>query len=268
MILLYDTLVDDDEDVRDHGAVIVSSILSAHLSKRTNTSTSLSLSPPSARHKFLDHLSSNYSRSAALLLEAVWRITGMAATVDPASRIELTRAMQNGALVEVNASSLQLPAVSILLESAIQQQDVVFEEEKQNLYLDPVMEAESWAKVAIHMEPTAWPPGLADTLKNWIDDGLRSLVKALDEIGDGPLGLTSKADAFALFMQVLIMVKVLLLAFKAPSTKVSILRDTTDMSSIIKQLNSLSEHGKAKDLHPLIIDRAQGILAEVNDIAQ
>ena len=207
-----------------------------------------------------------YSQSATLLLEAVWRLTGTAASIDVVSRTELISMMESGGLIDASPKYLQLTRVSVLFEGATQQQNVVFEEEKQNLYLDPVIEAETWAQVVIDMEPKAWPSGLAATVKDWIEDGLLYLFHALGENEDGPLGLTSKADVFALFSQVISMARALLLAFSKRSAESLVRKGVCNMYGITIKLETLIERGQEKDLHPLIIDKVQRILWEVDDV--
>lgn len=262
MTILYDTLVDDDDDVRSHGASVVSAILSAEGTDHLQTPTRLSLSPPSARLRFLQYLLSTHNQSMRLVLEAVWRLLGLTPTTDVVRRVELMRMIEDGVLVMIDATNLQLKPVSALLENATREQDVVFEEEKQNLYIDPVTEAESWAQVLVKIEPEIWPPGLAETLSHWTAQGLRILCDELDKKGDGPLGLTSKADVFALFMQVLAMTDALLIIFRSNSLGIPVHDDS--MSTILLQLETLSKIGQEKALHPLIIHKAQTIIRKAN----
>ena len=266
MTILYDTLVDDDEDVRSHGASVVSVILSAEGVDHRETSARLSLSPPSARLRFLQYLSSTYSKSVGLVLEAIWKLPGLAPFPDVVRRVELTRMMENGVLIKIDATNLQLKPVSALLENATRDQDVVFEEEKQNLYLDPVTEAESWAQVLVKIEPEVWPPGLAETLSHWAVQGLRILCDELDKKEDGPIGLTSKADVFALFMQVLAMTDALLIVFRSDSLGNPVYDDS--MSTILLQLEILCKVGQEKALHLSIIHKARAIIGKAKGASE
>ena len=265
LTILYDTLVDDDEDVRDHGAKVVSSLLSSSASKSAYTCTRATLSPCSAKSRLSQYLSSTYSRSATLILEAVCRLIGTAEIIDAGPRTELLHIVKRGVPVEINAANLRLTPVSVLLERAMQEQNVVFEEEKPNLYLDPVTEAETWAKIILNIKTEAWLPGLPATLRVWTESGLLCLLHALDEYVEGPLGLTSRADVHALFMQVVLMTRVLILSFSDCLAGRQGIEEEFQICNMTTSLKHLWKRGQEKDMHPLILDRIQRVLQEIGD---
>ena len=263
LTIIYDSLVDDDEDIRDSGAKIVSSILSNGSPRLVETGARLSLSPCSASSALLQYLSSNYSKSTTLVLEAVWRLTSLAESIEVAFRTDVMHTTKDMASFDMKAISLRLTPVSVLFERATQQQNVVFEEEKQNLYLDPVMEAETWAQILVDIETEAWPSGLAMALRFWTESGLVCLFHAIDESVEGPLGLTSRADVFALFMQVVLVARVLVLVDSIGPAERQPFKEELDMSMITANLENLYERGQDRDLHPLILGRLRRILGEV-----
>ena len=266
LTILSDTLVDDDEDVRIHGAKAVSLILSSNAQSITDRGASLSFSPSSAKIKLLEHLSSTYSQSVTLILEAIWRLTGLSDSIDVVVRTDMTQMTKTAAMTEEDTFDLRLPPVSKLLEKATYLQNVVFEEEKQNLFIDPVTEAESWAQILINITLDVWPPNLTINLRDWTESGLDCLLNALEEGGDSSLGLTSKADVYALFMQVVLMTRVLLLVGPRSLKEHQDSHRDGDHLRMAKRLRNLFERGQKQDLHVLILDRVQRVLEEVGQV--
>lgn len=88
--------------------------------------------------------------------------------------------------------------------------NALFEEERQNLYIDDVREVGIWSKVLKSI--TGPEEGCLNSLGHWVLTGLRDLVKYLnDEVDfDGPLGRTSEPEVLILFVQVIELAGVLL----------------------------------------------------------
>ncbi len=273
LAILYDTLVDDDEDVRIHGARVVSLILPNGPSTTTDGPVTHSLSPSSARLRLLEHLSSNYSHSKTLVLEAIWRLTGLSESINAAERIDIIQKTKEAALTNTFGAELQPTPVVVLFERANHPQDVVFEEENPNLYLDPVTEAEAWAQVIIDVNEDARQPNMFAALRYWTWCGLSYLTSVVGAKMDSSLGLTSKGGVYALFMQVVLTARVVLLASVSSSDrKVDLPRgvpaDIMDNSWFIKSLRDFYECGQKIDLHPLILDRTRRILEEIGSVIE
>lgn len=227
---------------------------------------SLSFSPASARLMLVDHLSSKYPRSIRLVLEAIWRVIGLSESLDVVHRTDIKRKLNNAAAIEEEDLDLRLPPVSQLLEKASYTQNVVFEEEKQNLFLDPVTEAESWAQVLVNIPSEIWPYGLKGTLRTWTHSGLECLSSALDKCKDSSLGFTSKADIYALFMHSILMARILVVVPAGDSKKFHDPRTDGERESTIQKLEDFYKQGQRRDLHPLILDRVARVLEEVGRI--
>jgi hypothetical protein len=88
--------------------------------------------------------------------------------------------------------------------------NALFEEEKQNLYIDDVREVETWSELLKSTEPPE--EDYLNLLGDWILTGLRDLRDYLDDNVnfDGPLGLTSQADTLKLFVGVISLAGVML----------------------------------------------------------
>jgi hypothetical protein len=94
-------------------------------------------------------------------------------------------------------------SVKDLLENLQQDSEALFEEERQNLYVDDVREVEIWSRTLRSMESPE--EGHLNSLGDWILAALRDLRDYLNDKADfdGPLGLTSQPDTLILFVQVI-----------------------------------------------------------------
>lgn len=186
-LALYDTLNDDDEEVRDLGADIVSWILST-----TSThSLSKSIVAPAACHLLSVFLAQSYSGSANLSIHAIRRLTGQ------------TR--ENEFIQSSNsATAVSFTPVHELLASARTEDISLFVEEKQNLFIDEVREAETWSRVLKQLSKSAYNQKVATEFSDWIVKGLDVLTEVSKIEVDGPLGWTSKPEVFTLGMRIIL----------------------------------------------------------------
>ena len=214
-LALWDTLVDDDEDVRDLGAKIASQLLSRTASVAgTETNHHLSLSPPATRPRLVQLMLDHYSQSSSLWREAIWRLTGMSTF--------------QGMLQDTTAagSSDFICSWSVMLEVAKTPDTALFVEEKQNLYIDEVEEARFWADA---LSAISSAEALADmlrrTLATWTTRGLAFLSSTVEDEQDGPFGWTSKPEVFTLGMRLILAAKVLICHATKADTCKTILKD-------------------------------------------
>lgn len=195
-LALYDALIDDDEDVRDQASIIVSSLLSVSCrSGDSKATTSLSLSPVAASPRLLFFLVREYDESVCLWSEGIQRLTGASRSVKILPTIE--------------PPTLQFRPVDVLLQEAMRTDNALFVEEKQNLFVDDVKEAELWAGALadLHAQPDAISKSALDT---WILDGVSALTVTVRNNADGPLGWTSKPETLSIGVRVIMAAKLLL----------------------------------------------------------
>lgn len=220
------------------------------------STTSLSLSPPAAKKGWLEFLREGHCRSMLLCVESVRRLTGMELALDPAS----INIQENGPQITKGKSVLHLrPVVDLALEARTIS-TVVFVEERQNLYIDTVSEAEAWAELLFRLEADAWPSSLASELEVWTMEGLAHILETLQEGIDGALSSTSTPDIFALFTRVLLAAKVL------------IMRGGLYVSTKGKGkeyvytglLEKIVDLGRSRLFHDLLLDRIEVILGEID----
>lgn len=257
-LALYDTLVDDDEDVRDQGARVVSTILSVAESEASDKSTTtLSLSPPAAKEVLLRYLCESYRNSMPLCVESIRRLTGM----ESAPGSALANKQDGESQTKQGKSVLHLRPIAELFLEAQATSNVVFVEERQNLYIDTVSEAESWSELLSRLDPGAWPQSLAFDLEIWIVEGLAHILVFLRSSIDGALSPTSKPEVFAIFTRVFLAAKVLILRPPAASSK-----GRSNGSVCVGLLEGLLDLGRSRLFHDLLLLRIETILEEVGQL--
>jgi hypothetical protein len=235
-IVLYDTLNDDDDEIRDIGAAIVSWVLSDPSSSTPN----LSFVPLAASLRFAEWLSFQYSHSADLSITAV-------------RRLELH--FRWIPLNMIDKATEVLKPVEILLTDAAQEDRSLFIEEKQNLFIDEVREADIWSRVLLRMSSEALDMWLTKLYVAWVHEGLLALTeKANAEAIDGPLGWTAKPEVFCLGIYVILGAKVVLKWAKHDS-----LCDCEE--DIVTALRSLAEVGRRTSLHELWLSQIDILIA-------
>ncbi|KAH0544924.1 hypothetical protein FGG08_001004 [Glutinoglossum americanum] len=234
-IALYDILNDDDGEIRDIGAAVVSWVLSSS----SDTSPRISLLPLAASLQFSEWLSSQYSHSIDLFTTAVQRLT-------------LHSRWLSLGMTEGNAETLE--SVESLLAEATKEDRSLFIEEKQNLFIDEVREAEVWSRVLLRMAHEASHEQLAEAYIAWVREGLIALSrKARIEALDGPLGWTAKPEVFALGIHVILGAKVVLEWMRG---------DDLDGVEVTMALKSLAEVGRQTSLHELWLSRIDLVIAQ------
>ena len=249
--------MDDDEDVRDQGARVVSTILSVITSPAADKdTTAMSLSPPAANKRWLRFLSESYRGSVLLCAESVCRLTGMDLALDFTSATILDNESQIGE----GKSFVRLRPVVDLSPEARTTSTVVFVEERQNLYIDTVSEAEDWAELLCCLDHNAWHSNLASELEIWTMEGLAHILDILQNSIDGALSPTSKPEVFSLYTRVLLAAKVVILR--------SGLRVSSDGKGkenvFVGLLRKLLFLGRSRLFHDLLLHRIEEILREVD----
>ena len=259
-VCLYDILVDDDEDIRDHAALVVSWVLSPpEPSDSQPTTGSCSFSPPVAKLNLLEFICTSYSRSDELYLEALWRLTS-------SEELRECSGLAANHLNSDNPSNmrptLELEPVKSMLSRARTEDNALFVEEKQNLYVDPVAEMEHWANVLANISATAnaMYSSLAIRLQSWVSSGLAVLIETADSEFDGPLGWSSKPSVFTLGMQVILASQLFIRSGDGGF-------GTADGRGEIRMLlGRLLEVGRSSGLHGLWLRRIERVIGEVSSM--
>ena len=244
-MVLYDVLVDDDEEIREQGSRTVSSLLSAH------TDTGLPLSPAAAKSRLLDFLEQRYQGSTVFSVEAVRKLTGLPSIYSAKSH-EYCSDKDD----ECRSISLQLRPVAELLLEARAMQIAVFVEEKQNLYVDQISEADGWANILVDMDAAVWEPTVVSAWQSWTTNGLDYLLDFCEKMSDlEALSLISIPEMYTLFMRVVLSAKVLVNG--APQMNAERDRKNHDCRVLLRKLLEL---GTQRRLHGLLLDRIRYIL--------
>lgn len=184
-LVLYDLLNDDDDEIRDVAASAASWVLS-HSSVSPNAD--VTLAPLNASTLLADFIIDNYKDSAYLGQRVLRYLTGQEPRISGSDEFS------------------HLVAVSDQIKEYRQESTVLFEEEKQNLFIDDVREVEVWSRALLRLTRSTYTKISLDETSAWAYDGLTyfcSLVGSEKE-PDGLLGWVSKPEIFNLGLRVIV----------------------------------------------------------------
>jgi len=169
---LYDSLNDDDDEIRDLSAKTASLLLKK------------SLLPLIASEELAAFINLHYKDNALYASNVVCRLTG------------------NNTLeaFKFDPEDLSLRSAAFQFTTALEEDDSLFVEEEQNLFVDEIRELKIWSKFI--------GANLYYVLECWVQEGLHTLNDLLSK-QDGPLGWTSKPVVFSICMRILVSAKAL-----------------------------------------------------------
>ncbi|KAL8329312.1 hypothetical protein RB597_004850 [Gaeumannomyces tritici] len=192
LLALYDTLNDDDEEIRDVGAAAATPVLGRLLV------------PVQAADELLERMT---AASAACSTEfanhAVLRALGE-------TRIRADPGPGPGQPPVARRPGDQL-------REALMFDDSLFVVEEQNLFVDEVREARRWAGVAARLPADGCGRGgggMLDHLRDWAAEGLEALTRHAAGSADAPLGWASQPKAFDVCSRIIINAKSFSAAFQ------------------------------------------------------
>lgn len=237
-LILYDMLNDDDEELRDMAAATASWVLSY---SSINHSKAVSLAPLNASELLAEFISTNYSTSQLLCSKIFHYILGQVPRVsDRLGKVNLT-------------------PVSDLISEYRKESTVLFVEEKQNLFIDDVREAELWSKSIHLLAEASYNDGRTlNEVFTWVSEGLAylSTITADGAGKDGPLGWTSKPEIFTLGVRV-ISIAGALVSPRFPAQK---LLGHDYQQTLKEKLQLLQRHGLAASMNGDWLLRIQAAL--------
>jgi hypothetical protein len=231
ILLTYDVLNDDDEELRDIGASIAKTILEGN---RSHPGTSDHV-PLVASQKLAGYLVKNYRSSTELCRDAIKRMTGS----------------------QISVSGDYIHPSSIgRLENAVKEDTALFVIEKQNLFVDEVRKAILWSQVLKNLSTRAITQSLATELTKWVKEGLDALTLRIEAEYDGALGWCSKPDVFIFFMQIICAADVLMV-WRLRTKKVQV-RGSQVRMALVRLLTAGIKNG----LHEMLAERIERVLME------
>lgn len=164
---LYESLVDDDDEVREAAASAASAIIGTPVIA------------PTAADILVPWLAERFGEVEELASRVVCRMVGQQYSQD-----------------------FQLVPAEVQLGKAMDFDDSLFAAEDQNLFIDEVRETGRW-RGALEGLKRSGSRGSLGCLKTWVEAGLKSLI-GLVKTEDGPLGWTSDQHVFAVCARILI----------------------------------------------------------------
>ncbi|KAL4803456.1 putative death-receptor fusion protein-domain-containing protein [Aspergillus unguis] len=241
-LILYDLLNDDDEELRDLAASTASCILSYSC---VSPDKAVALSPLNASEMFASFIAKTYADSQLLVTRAIRYILGLEPRVgDSTSGSRHSR-----------AGVLNPMPVSKITAELRQESTILFEEEKQNLFIETIREIDVWSSVLTKLNKEAYDQQTLNEVYGWICDGLACLSDILSSPNgeDGLLGWMAKPEAYTLG------VRVISLAVVLTSEQFSALGLLEDANTVLGQrLKHLLDTGKSGLLHIDLLERIEG----------
>ena len=221
LFALYDTLNDDTDEIRNVGAEAVSYILMK------------SLIPLAAQTEFLSWLSTKYKDSSdtPLLLEYVIR--------------RITNTKEN--------TSADHQCIRAQLIASLQEDNALFVEEEQNLFIDKVREDTQMLTLFASLVSTNTDFDTIAVFATWTIDGLQTLHELA--ISDKPLGWTSNPTTFAICSKILQCSNTLLKTEKESVGTASKSNHNHVGSRIRMQLEMLRA---IEGFHPVLLEMVEG----------
>lgn len=235
-MVLYDTLNDDDEELRDIAAASASWVLSY---SSVSPTSALALGPLNASGLLATFITDHYSDSVYFARRVIRYLTGQESRISGSD----------------NQSSL-VP-VSVLMTQHCQESTVLFVEEKQNLFVDEVREVDVWSRVLLQLKRNAYPETLIRQISSWVSEGLEHLLMLVnqDSGSDGLLGWTSKPESFTLGVRVISMAA----ALASESFNVPEALDVQQVT-LRRQIRNLLDAGQKTYLHDDWLSRMRVVL--------
>ncbi len=167
---LYESLIDDDDEVREAAALAASSLMG------------VTAVAPTAADGLVPWLRERFAESEEFGARVVCRMVGQ----------------------PYPAGELRLVPAEVQLGKAMEFDDSLFAAEDQNLFVDEVREAVRWRGALGGSGGGETPSASVGCLRDWAEAGLRCLIGLLAEREDGPLGWTSDQHVFAVCARVLV----------------------------------------------------------------
>ena len=185
---LLEALNDDDSEIRDLAASIVSYIFWKEDSQPAPSMTSIT-----AHRLLFQYIESQCTSWPGLLEYALARVLGLPTII----------AASPGLLPPSSAERIattDLGPAARYIEEILANDSVLFGEECQNLYKDNVQEIEHWAAHLISRQPTghAW-----SAIYTWALHGLKAIEKASD-----PCGFSHRQEGFEAVYRVLSLARI------------------------------------------------------------
>ena len=143
----------------------------------------------------------------------------------------------------------------VLLSRAQAGENVVFVEERQNLYVDDLQELEMWAELLKNVNFSQSSQQYLLNLEDWVTEGFHHLCEGLRNRFDGPLGISFKWEVLVVYLRVIMMADVLL--FWAAHRGHTL---TYGKTRILDDLAALGHVGKLSLMHHRILRRIGDVL--------
>ncbi|KAF2101025.1 hypothetical protein NA57DRAFT_74618 [Rhizodiscina lignyota] len=228
-LVTYDALNDDDDEIRDLASAVVTDVLTGQGFLR-NCGV---LIPMKAAQNLAAFLIRSYPRSTELCIEAIKR------------------------LCQPSFADFDRPRrVRDVIAKGFEEDNTLFVEEKQNLYIDEVREAALWSCVLKRMSPETLSRHVVASFTTWVVEGLDALIITAKGHQDGALGWTWKPEVFVVGLQVICAADVLMV-WRLRTKRVPV-----PGSVFRRKLRELADAGQECGLHEMWLEKIERVLRE------
>ncbi|KAI9888322.1 MAG: hypothetical protein M1814_000575 [Vezdaea aestivalis] len=234
---LYNYLNDDDKSIREVASDVVSQVLGG---------TDIVKTPIAAAEELLESLSATFAKESEFFHQVTAQLFRQdIVSSDPKERCSM---------VEADLfSNLFLRPIETSVSDRQTAETVLFAEEKQNLYLDPILETTRWTQVLLNISVDQKSPKVTEAIRTWTEQGLKFLIKTAAKEEDGALGWTSKPEVFEIGYRLIKTAQVVLRWLKDVNEKNSI-------SQLLREFITISEENL---VHGLWIKAAREVVASI-----
>ncbi|KAL1874253.1 hypothetical protein Daus18300_003617 [Diaporthe australafricana] len=233
LLATYNTLVDDDDEIRDVGALAAAFLTSPDARARPQPLVAVD-----AADALLSWIQQHFGHTNEFKAYVACRLVG-----DPLVALDI-------GVQDLSAWA----SPELLFARALKVDESLFAVEEQNLFIDEVRETQRWAGVfrclPRDFDEVEGDDGAArkvlvmdsslTALKGWVEGALEALIVQAG-LDDGPLGWASRPDAFALCHRVLVCGKVMAELLGEEGV------------SITNSLERVKDIGQASRLHGLLL---------------
>jgi hypothetical protein len=227
---LYDALIDDDSEIRDLAAKIVSLTFGPGGSDSEYDFMSIF-----AQDVLFALLGKMTPAKPILLVEGLCRILGLPSD---------TRMMLVGCSNEATSTDIleRIRTADEYFEEAMTQDTALFSREKQNLYKDEVQDAKRWSDLLSQTDAQSLNMILKEHICQWSIGGLQKLRDTAAKEKNSALGWAYKSEVYEVVFRILFMARVIL--------EWNIVTQINGTESLKKLVLSLSKLDSCK-LHPM-----------------
>lgn len=152
------------------------------------------------------------------------------------------------------------PSMATIIDSAGAGEDVLFAQERQNLYRDDSLEVRTWSQLLLRLQPTSEHYHILQRLTEWVHASISQLERTAVTKEDGPMGWSRNGGTFVAGLRVIYTAECLLCW--ARRNRDLQLRPGETRKHLVRLLTI----GRERGVHPLWLEQLGKVL--VRDLSR